>query len=59
MLRVVGYEMFRFKILGYEVIGLQNECYKFWLQNLRYEMSKLRLVWQPSLVARAISILKL
>ena len=59
MLRVVGYEMFRYKMLGYEVIKLQNECYKFWFQNVRYEMSKLRLVWQPSLVARATSILKL
>ena len=28
------------------MIRLQDRCYELWLQNVRYEMSKLRHVWQ-------------
>ena len=36
-----------YKMLGYEMIRLQDRCYELWLQNVRYEMSKLQHVWQP------------
>ena len=36
-----------YKMLGYEMIRLRDRCYELWLRNVRYEMSKLRHVWQP------------
>ena len=29
------------------MIGLRDRCYKLWLRNVRFEMSKLQHVWQP------------
>ena len=39
-----------YKMLGYKMIRLRDRCYELWLQNVRYEMSKLRHVWQLSCV---------